>query len=208
MLAALINKKMENNLVIDSLTAKLKDCSLKKLSASEEENIVNVISRFNSLVNYSLVLLTEAVEISKNGNVSYLLLLNLNTTFKGVKVPQSESRISEYELIGVAVLKKNYEQVLIRPETIEDKLNDLFAHTDIDFDFDKQFSKKYCVEATNEELLRMNISAHFLEAIREVDGLEIEIDGKILIARLRKPFTPENGELIAKFITEINNGRN
>jgi hypothetical protein len=199
---------MDDNLVIDSVETKLKNCSLRKLRESEEENIVNIISGFNSVVNYSLVLLSEAVEIKKNEITSYLLLLNLNSTIKGTKLPQSETIISEYELIGVAVLRKNYGQVSIRPETIEDKLNDLFTHTDIDFDFDKEFSKKYYVNATNEALFRMNISAHFLETIRQIDGLEIEIDGKTLIARLRKQFTPENAEIIAKLITELNNGRN
>jgi hypothetical protein len=199
---------MDDNLVIDSVETKLKNCSLRKLRESEEENIINIISGFNSVVNYSLVLLSEAVEIKKNEITSYLLLLNLNSTIKGTKLPQSETIISEYELIGVAVLRKNYGQVSIRPETIEDKLNDLFTHTDIDFDFDKEFSKKYYVNATNEALFRMNISAHFLETIRQIDGLEIEIDGKTLIARLRKQFTPENAEIIAKLITELNNGRN
>jgi len=97
---------------------------------------------------------------------------------------------------------------LIRPETIEDKINDLFSHIDIDFDFDKEFSKKYCVLANNESLLRMNISMQFIERINEINDLEIEINDNILIVRLRKQFTPENGEIIAKFITGINNGRN
>ena len=87
-------------------------------------------------------------------------------------------------------------------------MNDIFEHIDIDFDFDKKFSKKYCVEADNEDKLRNTISKQFIETIREINGLEIEIDKNILIVRLRKQFTPENGEVITKFITAINNGRN
>jgi predicted type IV restriction endonuclease len=199
---------MNENLIIDNLKIKFNDCSMRKLSDKEEENIVNTISRFESLGNYSLVLLSEAVEIVKDENSSYLLMLNFHTTYKGVRTPQNETDISDYELIGLALLKKDYGKVLIRPETIEDKLNNLFEHIDIDFDFDKKFSKKYCVEADNEEKLRNNISKQFIETIREINGLEIEIDKNILIVRLRKQFTPENGEVITKFITAINNGRN
>lgn len=199
---------MNENLVIDNLKARFENCILKKLSESEEEMIVTNLSRFDSLENYSLALLTEAVEIQKNGISSYLLLLNLQTILKGTRTPQNETTISDYELIGVAILKKKYGRVLIKPETIEDKINDLFSHVDIDFDFDKEFSKKYCVIATNEFLFRNNISTQFIETVRVVDGLEIEIDDNILIARLRKQFTPENGEIIARFITGINNGRN
>jgi len=97
---------------------------------------------------------------------------------------------------------------LIKPETIEDKINDLFSHVDIDFDFDKEFSKKYYVIVNNESLFRNNISTQFIETIRDVNGLEIEMNDNILIVRLRKQYTAENGEIIAKFITGINNGRN
>ncbi|MDD4968728.1 MAG: hypothetical protein PHT07_04795 [Paludibacter sp.] len=199
---------MNDTIIIDNLETKFKDCVLRKLIDTEEDNIIRIISRFNSLGYYSLALLSEAVEIKKNEKTSYLLLLNLQTTFKGTKIPQNETIISEYEIIGLAFLNKNYGKVLIRPETIEDKINDLFSHIDIDFDFDKDFSKKYCVLANNEALLRLNISKQFIETINENNDLEIEIDDNILIVRLRKQFTPENGEIIAKFITGINNGRN
>jgi len=196
------------NIVIESLKTKFENCILKRLTESEEEMIINNLSSFDSFENYSLAVLSEAVEIIKNGNSSYLLLLNLQTTIKGTRIPQNESTISDYELIGLAVLKKKYGRVLIKPETLEDKINDLFSHVDIDFDFDKEFSKKYYVIATNESLFRNSISTQFIETIRDVKGLEIEINDNILIVRLRKQFTPENGEIIATFLTGINNGHN
>jgi len=196
------------NILIESLKTKIENCILKRLTESEEDMIVNNLSTFDTFENYSLAVLSEAVEIIKNGNSSYLLLLNLQTTIKGVRIPQYESTISDYELIGLAVLKKKYGRVLIKPETLEDKINDLFSHVDIDFDFDKEFSKKYYVIATNESLFRNSISTQFIETIRDVKGLEIEINDNILIVRLRKQFTPENGEIIATFLTGINNGHN
>ena len=196
------------NIVIESLKTKFENCILKRLTESEEDMIVNNLSTFDTFENYSLAVLSEAVEITNNGNSSYLLLLNLQTTIKGVRIPQNESTISDFELIGLAVLKKKYGRVLIKPETLEDKINDLFSHVDIDFDFDKEFSKKYYVIATNESLFRNSISTQFIETIREVKGLEIELNNNILIVRLRKQFTPENGEIIAKFLTVMNNGRN
>ena len=196
------------NIVIESLKTKFENCILKRLTESEEDMIVNNLSTFDTFENYSLAVLSEAVEIIKNGNSSYLLLLNLQTTIKGTRIPQNESTISDYELIGLAVLKKKYGRVLIKPETLEDKINDLFSHVDIDFDFDKEFSKKYYVIATNESLFRNSISTQFIETIREVKGLEIELNDNIFIVRLRKQFTPENGEIIAKFLTVMNNGRN
>jgi len=178
------------------------------LNKVEVENIENIISRFDSLNNYSLVVLSDVVEVKKNQNGSYLLLLSLTYGYKGIKTPQNESRFSEYELFGIAILRRDYGRVLIRPETISDKINDLFLNLDIDFDFDKEFSKKYFVVTNDESKVRNCISKSFLETVRGYSGLEIELDSNILLVRLRKSFTPENGEIITNFITAINDGYN
>jgi len=201
-------KEMNDTEVIDNLKTRFKDCVLRKLTETEEADVVKTLSRFDSLGSYSLALLSEAVEIKKDENSSYLLLLNLHYTFRGTRIPQNETNISEDELIGLVLLKKSYGKVLIRPETMEDKINDLFSHIDIDFDFDKKFSHKYYTESDNEANFRNQISKQFVETIGEFNGLEIEIDDHVLIVRLRKQYTPENGEIIARFVTGINNGRN
>ena len=199
---------MNDNIIIDNLSAILTNCQFRRLIKSEEENINKIISRFDSLNNYSLVVLSEAVEVKKNQNISFLSLLCITYSYKEVKSPQNERGFSEYELIGIAMLKKDYGRVLFRPETIADKIMDLFLNTDIDFDFDKVFSEKYYVVANDETKVRNCISKSFLETVRCFSGLEIEIDGNILMVRLRKQFTQENGEMITNFITAINDGYN
>ncbi len=115
---------------------------------------------------------------------------------------------SEYEIIGLVTLRKDYGQVLIRPETIADKISEVFIHTDIDFDIDDEFSRKYYVDAGDEDKLRLKISPGFLNVFRNYDGLEAEINGNIMMVRFRKPFTIETGLSIAGFLTEINDGEN
>jgi hypothetical protein len=97
---------------------------------------------------------------------------------------------------------------LIRPETINDKISELFEKKEIDFGYDLAFSSRYYVLAENESQCRKNMSAEFLKTVRGFDGLEIEIYGRMLIARFRKPYTVDIGIAITRFITGINNGRN
>lgn len=198
---------MNDRIIIETLKPILTNCQLRELNANEEEHLQKLISRFNSLIDYSQVVLYDAVEVKKNQNTSFLALLSLTFQYKGIRSPHVESSISEYEIIGLAKLKKDYGLVLIRPETTVDKISDLFVHTDIDFDFDKEFSRRYYLAANDETKLRANISAGFLETVKNYSGLEIEIDGNVLTARLRKPFSQENVKTITNFITEINNGR-
>ena len=199
---------MNDSIIIDQLNSILANCQFRELSEPEVANIENIILHFDSLSNYSQVILSEAIEIKKNQQLSFLLLLSMTFVYKSTKSPQIETRFSEYELIGIATLKKDYGRVLIRPETIEDKINNLFLSTDIDFDFNKGFSKKYYVVANDEIKVRKCISNSFLETVRGFSGLEIEIDGNILMARLKKQFTQENGEIITNFLTAINDGYN
>ena len=199
---------MNDSIIIDNLRTIMTNCQFRELNESEEENIKKIISRFNSLNNYSLIVLSDVVEVKKNQHTSFLSLLSITYSYKDVKSPQNERGFSEYELIGIAILEKDYGRVLIRPETIADKIKDLFLYTDIDFDFDEVFSKKYYVSANDETKLRNCISKSFLETVRCFSGLEIELDGNILMIRLRKQFTQENGEIITNFITAINDGCN
>ena len=199
---------MNDSIIINELNSILANCQFRELSEPEVANIENIILHFDSLSNYSQVILSEAIEIKKNQQLSFLLLFSMTFVYKSTKSPQNETRFSEYELIGIAKLKKDYGRVLIRPETIEDKINNLFLSTDIDFDFNKSFSKKYYVVANDETKVRKCISNSFLETVRGFSGLEIELEGNILMVRLRKQFTQENGEIITNFLTAINDGYN
>jgi len=199
---------MNSSIIIETLNSILADCQFRELNEPEFEEIENIILRFDSLNNYSQVVLSEAIEIKKYQQISFLVLLSMTFSFKSTKSPQNETRFSEYELIGIATLKQDYGRVLIRPETIEDKIKNLFLVTDIDFDFNEDFSKKYYVVANDETKVRNCISNSFLETVRGFDDLEIELDGTILMVRLRKQFTRENAETISNFLTAINDGYN
>jgi hypothetical protein len=199
---------MNDTIILDSLNSVFTNCQFRELNNSEVEQIETILFRFDSLNNYSQVVLCEAIEIQKNQQNSFLLLLSMTFTFKSIKSPHNETRFSEYELFGVAMLKKDYGRVLIRPETFTDKIQNLFVSTDIDFDDNMDFSRKYYVVANDETKVRRYISNSFLETVRGFNDLEIELDGNILMVRLRKQFTPENGAIITNFITAINDGYN
>lgn len=199
---------MGTSIIIDLLNPVLTNFQFSIVSNNEEAKIRNKISQFETLKTYSMVVLSETICLRNNQSNSYLSLLSISNTYKNIKSPQLESSFTEQEIIGFATLKNDYGKVLIRPETIADKINELIYKLEIDFEFDKEFSRKYYVLTNNEEKLRKNISAEFLSITRKYKGLEIEIEGNSLLVRLKKQFTIETGEIIANFITEINNGKN
>ena len=178
---------------------------LEAISEQEEAKVHKMLSGFECFESYTPAFLTDVVKIKDSFDL-YLCLLSLNFEFKGRKTPQNITTTTEQELIGLAVLHKKYGHVYIRPETLGDKLQELFVKNEIDFEADKEFSRKYYVVADNEMRCRMNLSAGFLSIVKAYNGLEIEINDTILIARFRKPFTKETGEELLQLLDGIGRG--
>ncbi len=199
---------MTSNVLREMMEPHLADCHLVDIPASEEELINNIAGCFDSFKPYSMVVLSEIIGLVSQGRKSWLALLSINHTAKAIRLPQHEQKLTEYELVGIAILKRDYGKVYIRPETLGDKISELFVHEEVDFEAEPEFSRKYYVLTNNEENLRKTVAPRFLRIIARFDELEIEIQGKALVVRLRKAFTPEIGKLIAEFVAEINDGEN
>ncbi len=84
---------MNENIIIDNIKSTMPNCQFRELNELEVEKIENLISRFDSLSNYSLVVLSDVVEVTNNQNVSFLLLLSITYSYKGIKSPQKEKQI-------------------------------------------------------------------------------------------------------------------
>jgi|GEM_PF-2058967 len=198
----------EDHFILSLLSKEPNGTQLSDVTQSHGAYISNILSHFDSFAEYNMVVLSEIVEIKKGTSSNFLVLLSINYTFKMSKTPQVESSFSDYEIIGIVNLKKDYGKVLIRPETLGDKITEFFHNVEVDFSMDEKFSKKYYVLTNDETKLRTKISADFLKCIRNYEGLEIEISGQVLLVRLRKAYTVENGRIIAGFVEEIGNGKN
>jgi len=182
------------------------NCEAQNASPSEEEFICKSLSDFEIIKRYDMVVIDQSLTLTRNQNKSYLALINITFTYKGAKSPQAIRTEVEQEIVGFARLKKNYGKVLIRPETIEDKIVELFDHADIDFSEEPDFSKKYYVFASDEVCFRKNVTPSFLQAIAKQDFFEIEILGELLLIKVSQVYTPEVGKAISECILQINNG--
>lgn len=69
-------------------------------------------------------------------------------------------------------------RVSMRPETLSDKILDLFSRRDVDFEELPQFSSRYHVLATDEERFRKGVSRQLLELLGSRRNILAEIAGK------------------------------
>lgn len=78
-------------------------------------------------------------------------------------------------------LPEDLGKVLMRPETLSDKLLELFRRREVDFDECPQFSERYYVLATDEDRLRKGISQQLLEHLGSRHDIFAEISGRDMV---------------------------
>lgn len=184
------------------------NCYCEKANEQESALAHEMLSSLDFYKSYDFVVITETMKVVKDGRSSFLALLNFNYTVKPVKYPLHEYNENYAEMIGIVRLSKDYGRVFIRPETMEDKITELFTRIEVDFEVETQFNRKYFVVTDNEQRLRSQVTPHLLRAIAKQDDLEIEIKSHVLFVRTRHPYTPDTATTLAEFLAEINNGSN
>ncbi len=83
--------------------------------------------------------------------------------------------VSENYFVGLLNLKTTYPYTVIKPERLEDKIQDLFTHAELDFAESKKFSNAFYVLTKDKDLLTTILSHKNLEALAEMKDLVLEI---------------------------------
>jgi hypothetical protein len=98
-------------------------------------------------------------------------------------------RLAEDDAIRQAVIARlefDAGSVLIGPESIRDKVAELFGPIDIDFRHETTFSRKYFVLADDEQRLRKHLPPSFMAMLSEESGVFARIrKHELLLARDR-----------------------
>jgi len=113
----------------------------------------------------------------------------------------------EYQVWALAYLKKDFGRVLIRPETLTDKLIEIIHPVEIDFKEDKAFSDTFYVLVNDHEKAVTGIDRNFRNAVMDVrdDDFVIEIVEHTLLIGSTKPISAEKAIHLAEFIEQVAN---
>ena len=111
----------------------------------------------------------------------------------------------EYQTWGFINLKGNFGHILIKPETFLDKIHNIINSVDLDFENDKEFSKKFLVVTNDRQKAESQMTQNFRNCIKqiELDEFVIEILETKLIIGDKKIVSAESTLIFAKFLNEI-----
>ncbi len=139
-----------------------------------------------------------------NCNKSYITFTEVEYTYRGG--PRGSDREAiEYQAWGITKLSRNFGHIIIRPETIIDKIQEIFGHHKVDFKEDEAFNNKFYVLAADKEMAGIDLNDSFRELMVnfEVKDFVIEILNNHLIIGNKQPMVPKQTCYFAEFVKNV-----
>lgn len=127
--------------------------------------------------------------------------------YTSVSIPRYFNAGTDDYLIGVITLKESYPHIIIKPEVLALKIEDIFTNMDVDFTHAKLFSFLYYVITKDKETLKLKFLSKDLNRITKFPDAEIEIIGYSCYFRVsRMPISLKGAEKfvqLAKILADI-----
>jgi hypothetical protein len=134
---------------------------------------------------------------------SYILFIE--TCHKALGHKSGFTHFHEYQTWGLVYLKHDFGRVMIRPETLTDKILELIHPIELDFAEDKAFSDTFYVLVNDHQKAVAGINRNFRNAVMDIreDDFVIEIVNHTLIIGNRKPISAEKSIYLAEFVMRV-----
>lgn len=135
----------------------------------------------------------------------YVLFVETHKMAKGDRYNPGFVDYYEYQTCALAYLKKDFGRVLIRPETLADKLIELVHPVELDFDDDKAFSDTFYVLVNDRWKADTAMDRNFRNVVMDMrhEHVVIEIIDHTLIIGHNKPVSPDASVQLAEFVVRL-----
>jgi hypothetical protein len=139
----------------------------------------------------------------------YMLFVEIHKIVKGgsTRLP-SIVDYYEYQTWALAYLKKDFGRVLIRPETLIDKIIELVHPVELDFNDDKAFSDTFYVLTNDRWKADISMDRNFRNVVMDMrhEDVVIEIIDHTLIIGHHKPVSADSSVQLADFVVRLCSG--
>ena len=188
---------------IDSIT-NIYDHLKKNFLIDYDSKFTCNLSEFELFNYYKDVNIGQVISVNNNIATFYLTFTQV-----AYKLPTASKYLSpatcEYQTWGIAILKSNYGHILMKPETILDRIHDLINPTKIDFEDDRKFSEKFYAVTTDELKAKSKIDLSFRNAVESIQTKDffIEIiDNKLIIGN-KKTIEVDSALAFSDFLNTV-----
>ena len=164
-----------------------------------------VFDHYDLLANYREKGYLKTVGISEYGRPSFYVMFvhAFYTFFVGARYGNQSLPGDDLQVYGTIKLKNDYGDVLIRPETLEDKIHELIEHEEIRFPDHPHFSRHYYVLAKDVQKFTSIISDDFILLVSKLRKAYLEIHGYRLLVGFKKNADEESLLSLTSFLAGI-----
>jgi len=162
------------------------------------------LDQFQTFKNYPKIEIRDCYVIKQdNNNDAYILFIE--TYSQNVSENGAIANLCEYQTWALAYLKNDFGRVMIRRETLADKIIELIHPIELDFEEDKPFSDTFYVLVNDHKKAANAINRSFRNAVMDIreDDFVIEIVEHTLIIGNKKPITYEKAIYLADFVVRL-----
>jgi len=166
-------------------------------------NIDFDLKQFEVFRHYFNVSLRGSYVIKHFDKESYILFIETHTRAMGQKGGIYDTY--ENHTWALAYLKRDFGRVLIRRETLTDKIIELVHPVELDFEEDKPFSDTFYVLVNDRQKAENAIERNFRNAVMDIreDDFVIEIVEHTLLIGNQQPVSPERAIYLAEFVARL-----
>jgi hypothetical protein len=161
------------------------------------------LEQFEIFRSYLDINLGQSYVIKQANNDCYVLFIQTHSKSKDANGIITDHY--EYQTWALAYLKQDFGRVMIRPETLADKLIELIHPIELDFKEDKAFSDTFYVLINDYQKAVEGIDRNFRNAVMDirVDDFVIEIVDHTLLVGSRKTISAEKVIHLAEFVSRL-----
>ena len=161
------------------------------------------LNSFEAFKQYTDFNIRDSYLIKNAEDNCYILFAETQT--KNVSSKGVVTELCEYQIWALAYLKCDLGKVMIRPETLRDKIVELIFPIELDFEEDKAFSDTFYVVVNDRHKAVAGITRNLRNAVMDIreDDFVIEVSGHTLIIGSRKPLSPQRAVHLAEFVTRL-----
>jgi len=176
-----------------------------KFNIQPTGNIDFHLDDFESFKSYTGVKLRGSFVIKECKNDCYILFVEVHHTNLNNGKGGYTAHHQDHQTWAIAYLKEDFGRVLIRKETLADKIVELVHPVEIDFDEDKAFSDTFYVLANDHQKAIAGMNRNFRNAVMDIraDDFVIEINEYSLLIGNRHALSPEKSLHLAEFIERV-----
>jgi len=165
-----------------------------------DNGIMEDITNSVLMKDYEDIQIYKSLKVSDSLYDTYITIVGITYSLTKGKYP---ARYSENQVIGLKKLSRNYGHILIRPETFEDKVSELFIKSEIDFPDFPKFSFRYYCLADDEIKAKSFANPDRLRCIEKQNEILIDVNGDVLIAKFSRIITNGVFNSMLDFIKNI-----